>query len=103
MKRLEKGRVNREKDGVPYPSFSPDPLRNFSDLGQSDHATCFHFEASLDQEIWVCFGKFSGHAPHLLGVRKLPFSGMTKNVREKQIISLSKKVKNVDNNLWQKL
>jgi hypothetical protein len=73
MKRLEKGRVNREKDGVPYPSFSPDPVRNFSDLGQSDDATCFHFEAGFDKEIGICFGKFSGHAPHLFGVRKLLF------------------------------
>jgi hypothetical protein len=45
------------------------------------------FEARLYEEIWVCFSKFSGHAPHLLSARKLPFKGS----------------KNVDNNLWEKL
>jgi hypothetical protein len=73
MKRLEKGRVNREKDGVPYPSFSPDPVRNFSGFGQSDDATCLDFEARFNEEIGVCFSKLSGHSPHLFSARKLPF------------------------------
>jgi hypothetical protein len=76
MMKLEKGRVNREKDGVMCPSFSPNPVRNFSDFGQSDDATCLHFKARLDKEIWVCFSKFSGHAMHLFGARKLPLKSI---------------------------
>jgi hypothetical protein len=73
VKRMEKRQVSREKDGAECPSFSPDPKPRLSDFGQSDEATRFYFKARLDEETWVSFGKFSGHAPHLLSARKLPF------------------------------